>query len=92
MIDLAADRVLRNGDPVHLTPIESRLLFALARQPGQTVSRKQLLRDVWQGDSSGTSQNLKLYILYLRRKIEPDPETPRYLLSVRGWGYRLVSY
>jgi two-component system response regulator RegX3 len=46
---------------------------------------------VWGDDSAGTTQNLKLYILYLRRKIEPEPEQPRYLVTVRGVGYMLSA-
>lgn len=89
-IDLAEQRVLRHGQVVHLTPLEARLLFALAQQPGNTVSHEQLLETVWHGEPSVTLRNLKLYVLYLRRKIEPDPTHPRYLLTSRGTGYRLA--
>ena len=46
---------------------------------------------VWPHDSAGTTQNLKLFVLYLRRKIEPDPEHPKYLITVRGVGYTLAE-
>ncbi len=90
VIDRATRRVLVGGQLVHLTPIEAKLLFTLAEDPGKTFTRKELIRSVWSDDSSGTSQNLKLYILYLRRKIEADPEQPRFLLTVRGTGYALA--
>ncbi len=90
VIDRATRQVLVGGQLVHLTPIEAKLLFTLAEDPGKTFTRKELLLSVWGDDSSGTSQNLKLYILYLRRKIETDPEQPRFLLTVRGTGYALA--
>lgn len=91
IIDREQQQVLLGGQLVRLTPIESRLLFTLAERPGEVFTQRQLLEAVWEGDPSGTSQNLKLYILYLRRKIEPDPEEPRYLLTVRGVGYMLAA-
>jgi two-component system KDP operon response regulator KdpE len=90
VIDRATRRVLVGGQLVHLTPIEAKLLFTLAEDPGKTFTRKDLIGSVWGDDSSGTSQNLKLYTLYLRRKIEADPEQPRFLLTVRGIGYALA--
>jgi two-component system KDP operon response regulator KdpE len=91
IIDQSSQQVLLNGQVVHLTPIELRLLMTLAQQPGKTFTRKELIRAVWGTDSSGTSQNLKLFVLYLRRKIEPNPEEPRFLLTARGFGYTLAT-
>lgn len=91
VIDMAEDRVLLRGQVVQLTPIERKLLWTLASKPGETFGQRELVRAVWEGSSSGTSQNLKLFILYLRRKIEPNPENPRYLQTVRGVGYRLAD-
>ena len=91
VIDLDQQQVLRGGQVVRLTPIESKLLFALASRPGDAFTQRELLDMVWQGDSSGTTQNLKLFILYLRRKIEPDPDEPQFILTVRGTGYRLAA-
>jgi two-component system KDP operon response regulator KdpE len=90
-IDLAERRVLLSGQLVQLTPLEGQLLFTLAEQAGAAVSREELLKAVWPDDPEATYQNLKLYILYLRRKIEPDPAQPRYLMTVRGTGYRLAT-
>ena len=91
IVDLAQQRVLLDGQLVQLTPIETKLMFTLAQQPGETFTSKQLLDMIWEGAPSVTTQNLKLYILYLRRKIEPDPQHPQYLLTVRGQGYRLAA-
>ena len=91
VIDREAGQVLFQGQLVHLTPVEARLLLTLAGQPGKTFTRKELIRAVWGYDPAGTSQNLKLYILYLRLKIEPDPEAPRFLLTARGFGYTLAT-
>jgi two-component system response regulator MtrA len=74
-----------------LTPLEARLLFTLARKPGETFTREELIEAVWGDDPSGNVQSLKLYVLYLRRKIEPDPAEPCYLLTVRGSGYALAT-
>lgn len=90
-IDLAERRALLNGRVLLLTPLESRLLFTLAERAGEVVDRKDLLRNGWPDGAEATVENLKLYVLYLRRKIEPDPAHPRYLLTARGKGYRLVS-
>ena len=91
IIDPREQRVLLKGEVVHLTPIEAKLLFTMAARPGQAFSHRELLQAVWESDSSGTRQNLKLYVLYLRRKIEPDVDEPRYLVTVRGSGYMLAA-
>ncbi len=90
-IDLTERRVLFNGQLVRLTPLEARLLFKLAERPGVAISRQELLAAAWEDDSNATDENLKLYILYLRRKLEPDPTHPRYILTARGIGYQLAA-
>jgi DNA-binding response OmpR family regulator len=90
-IDLAEHRVLFNGQLVRLTPLEARLLFKLAERPGTPISREELLSAAWEDDPKATEENLKLYILYLRRKLEPDPAHPRYILTARGIGYQLAA-
>jgi two-component system KDP operon response regulator KdpE len=88
-IDLAAKRVLRDGIAVHLSPTEWGVLELLARHPGTLVTQQQLLREVW-GPSYGTEGHyLRVYIAHLRRKLEPDPTRPRYLVTEPGRGYVL---
>jgi two-component system, OmpR family, KDP operon response regulator KdpE len=87
-VDLAAHRVLAGDRDVRLTPTEWHLLEVLVRHPGQLVSQRQLLQEVW-GPQYGTEANyLRVYISQLRRKLEPDPLHPRHLLTEPGVGYR----
>jgi two-component system KDP operon response regulator KdpE len=88
-VDLSRSQVFRDGNEVHLTPTEWRLLEALARHPGRLLSQKQLLKDVW-GPAYETETNyLRLYMAQLRRKLEPEPAQPRHLLTEPGLGYRM---
>jgi two-component system KDP operon response regulator KdpE len=91
-IDLAARRVTVQDDgrqvDVRLTPTEWHLLEVLLRNPGKLLSQRQLLVEVW-GPGYETAQgNLRLYMAQLRRKLEPDPARPRFLLNEPGMGYR----
>jgi two-component system KDP operon response regulator KdpE len=87
-VDLAAKRVARDGTDVRLTPTEWGLLEVLVRNRGQLVTQRQLLQGVW-GEQYQTEGNyLRVYIARLRRKLEPDPSRPRYLLTEPGIGYR----
>ena len=93
-VDLAAKRVIRatgeaQGETdVRLTPTEWHLLEALLRNPGKLLSQKQLLNDVWGPGYGNAAGNLRLYMAQLRRKIEPDPARPRWLITEPGMGYR----
>ena len=89
-IDLAAKRVtLASGTDVRLTPTEWQLLEVLARNRGRLITGRQLLQDVW-GPAYGTETNyLRVYMAQLRRKLEPDPARPKYLLTEPGMGYRI---
>jgi two-component system, OmpR family, KDP operon response regulator KdpE len=90
-VDLAAKRVTRDGADVRLTPTEWQLLEILVRNRGRLVTQKQLLQDVW-GPSYGSESNyLRVYIAQLRRKLEPEPSRPRYLLTEPGMGYRFQA-
>jgi two-component system, OmpR family, KDP operon response regulator KdpE len=90
-VDLAAKRVTRDGADVRLTPTEWQLLEILVRSRGRLITQKQLLRDVW-GPSYGSESNyLRVYIAQLRRKLEPEPSRPRYLLTEPGMGYRFQA-
>lgn len=75
---------------VSLTPTEFQLLSALIQDAGRTVNHDTLLRRVWGAEYSNRRDYLKLYIWYLRQKIENDPRTPKRIISERGQGYRLV--
>ncbi|QGN59259.1 response regulator transcription factor [Nostocoides sp. HKS02] len=79
------------GSPVRLTPTEWRLLEVLARTPGHLVTQQELLREVWGPRYGRESNYLRVYANQLRRKLEPDPGRPRYLLTDPGQGYRLVG-
>ncbi|MFU8839918.1 MAG: MtrAB system response regulator MtrA [Nitriliruptoraceae bacterium] len=87
-IDIAAHRVVRDGQVIELTPTEFRLLVELARHPGQVLSREQLLERVWGYDYLGDSRLVDATIQRLRAKVEPDPGTPTIVETVRGVGYR----
>lgn len=76
---------------LHFTPIEYRLLTALARAAGGVATQRQLLREVWGPDHVEDAHYLRVYMRQLREKIEPEPARPRYLLTETGVGYRLVT-
>jgi two-component system KDP operon response regulator KdpE len=87
-VDLAARTVVRGTQPVHLTPIEYRLLCALLAYEGRVLTHRQLLRDVWGPNASNSNHYLRVYMGHLRHKIEHDPARPRHLLTETGVGYR----
>jgi two-component system KDP operon response regulator KdpE len=88
-VDLAAKRVSRDGVPdIHLTPTEWHLLEVLLRNPGKLLTRRQLLTEVWGPGYADAAGNLRLYMTQLRRKLEPDPPRPRWLITEPGMGYR----
>jgi two-component system KDP operon response regulator KdpE len=87
-VDLAARRVKRNGADVHLTPTEWHVLEVLVRHSGRLVTQRQLLKDVWGPHYETETNYLRLYLAQLRRKLEPEPGQPRYLLTEPGMGYR----
>ena len=76
------------GDGIRLTPTEWRLLEALLRSPGRLLSRQQLLAEVWGPGYDRATGNLRLFMTQLRRKLEPDPARPRWLITEPGVGYR----
>lgn len=90
VIDLTARRVTRAGEPVRLTPTEFRLLAALAEQPGQMLTPRDILIKVWGNEYADDVENVKRYIHYLRQKLEDDPEHPKRILNERGFGYFLA--
>jgi two-component system KDP operon response regulator KdpE len=90
-IDLEKQSVHVDGRDVQLTPHEFALLRALAREPGKLMTHQALLREVWGRAYGDESHYLHVYVSQLRRKLEPDPARPRYILTVPGAGYRLAS-
>jgi two-component system KDP operon response regulator KdpE len=87
-IDLAAKRVTREGEEVHLTPTEWHLVEMLVRNEGKLVSQRQLLQEVWGPQYETETNYLRVYLAQIRRKLEPDPSQPRYFITEPGMGYR----
>jgi two-component system KDP operon response regulator KdpE len=87
-VDLADRRVTAGGQEVHLTPTEWGILDVLLRHPGRLVSQRQLLQQVWGPGYERETNYLRVYLAQLRRKLEPDPARPRYLITEPGMGYR----
>jgi len=90
-VDLTRRVVERGGQPVHLTPIEYRLLSVLIANAGKVLTHRQLLKDVWGPAYVEHSHYLRIYMGQLRHKLEQDPARPRYLLTELGVGYRLAG-
>jgi two-component system KDP operon response regulator KdpE len=91
LIDFGARRVLKRGQPLTLTPTEYRLLALLAENAGRTLSHEQLLERVWGPEYVDEPGYVKRYVWYVRQKVEDDPAQPRYVETVRGFGYRLAK-
>ena len=92
-LDPVVNRViLNNGDAVNLTPIEFRLLHCLMRNAGRTLSHDFLLSHAWGYEYEGYSNQIAVYVRRLRSKVENDPANPRYIVTVRGLGYRFEKY
>jgi two-component system KDP operon response regulator KdpE len=90
-VDLAAHIVTRAGSPVRLTPTEWRMLEVLLRNHDRLVTRETLLHDVWGPQYTTDTGYLRLYLAQLRKKLEPVPSSPRYLITEAGMGYRFAS-
>ena len=87
-VDLVARRVWAHGEEVHLTPTEWSILDVLARHPGRLITQRQLLQQVWGPSYERETNYLRVYLAQLRRKLEPEPARPRYLITEPGMGYR----
>jgi len=87
-INFISREVRVRGKPVHLTPKEFSLLGVLARNAGRVLDRTELVREAWGPEYGDAIDSLKLYIHYLRQKVEKDPQQPVYILTSRGVGYR----
>ena len=89
-IDLSAKRVTGSDGDIRLTPTEWHLLEVLARHPDKLVAHRQLLREVWGPQYETETNYLRVHLANLRRKLEPDPARPRYLVTEPGIGYRFT--
>ncbi|HEY3554481.1 MAG TPA: response regulator [Casimicrobiaceae bacterium] len=90
IVDLDRRAATRAGQPLHLTPIEFRLLATLARHLGMVVTHRELLSEVWGPTHANDTHYLRIYAKQLRDKLEADPVRPRYLVTETGVGYRLL--
>ncbi len=89
-VDLAARRITRSAQEIHLTPIEFRLLAVLLNNAGKVLTQRQLLSQVWGPNAVEHSHYLRIYMGHLRQKLELDPARPRHLLTETGIGYRFM--
>ena len=86
-LDLDKRQVFTGNGPQRLTPQLCRLLEVFMRNHEQILSRKFLMKEVWETDYTGDTRTLEVHVCWLRKKIEEDPHNPRYLRTVRGVGY-----
>ncbi len=90
-VDTDAMEVRIGGQPIHLTPIEFKLLYTLMSHAGRPLSRTELFQEVWEYDFIGATNLVEVTIRRLREKVEVDPSNPDYILTVRGAGYKFRS-
>ncbi len=87
-IDVSAHQVTRGSESIPLTPLEFDLLVLLARRPWRAFTREELLAEVWGYQHTSDTRLVNVHVQRLRSKVEPDPESPTLVLTVRGVGYR----
>jgi two-component system KDP operon response regulator KdpE len=90
-IDLRTRQLWRGDELIALTPTEFKLLKVLMSRPGEVLSPEEIVRTVWGPQYAGEVGHVRRYIWHLRRKIEPDPDSPRYIFNERGFGYRFQA-
>jgi two-component system alkaline phosphatase synthesis response regulator PhoP len=90
-VDFRKAEVVRAGQPVSLSAKEFQLLRYLVRQRGATLSRDELLNEVWGYDAMPSTRTVDVHVAWLRRKLEPSPARPRYILTRHGLGYKFVG-
>jgi two-component system, OmpR family, response regulator RegX3 len=90
-IDLGRHEVMVDGERVHLTLSEFKVLSLLAEQPERVISRRELMQHLWASEHVGDEHACEVHISNLRRKIERDPTEPQRLVTVRGMGYKLIA-
>jgi two-component system KDP operon response regulator KdpE len=91
-IDFSRNEVFLSGKRVQLTPTEYRLLYQLVSNPGRVMTTESLLTRVWGWEYREEQHYVRLYVSYLRQKIESDPSHPKYILTEKGLGYRFVDF
>jgi two-component system, OmpR family, KDP operon response regulator KdpE len=91
VIDRERFRVVRDGQEVRLTPKEFELLIYLAQHPGRVLTHRAILRAIWGPHAAGQPEHLRVLVGSLRKKIEPDPSSPRYILTEPWVGYRFAD-
>jgi DNA-binding response OmpR family regulator len=92
MIDLSRRQVWAREEPVDLTATEFEILSLLAAHPGWVYSRQQIMQQLWDGDFYGEARSADVHIQRIRKKVEHDPQNPRYIQTVRGIGYRFAEF
>ncbi len=85
-------KVIARGQEIHLRPTEHRLLYQLVSNAGRLITHQNILSHVWGPEYRDEDHYVRLYITYLRQKIEPDPRNPKYILAERGLGYRFKEF
>ena len=90
-VDLSLRAVHKGGEPIHLTPIEYRLLTLLIANSGKVLTHRQILREVWGPSHTEDGHYVRVYMGHLRQKLEEDPAQPRHILTETAVGYRLVQ-
>ena len=90
-LDLAAHRAFQGDRELHLTAKEFDLLRVLVRDAGSVVARETLMREVWDSDPTGSTKTLDMHVSWLRRKLGDDANSPRYISTVRGMGFRFET-
>lgn len=91
MIDTDGCRVMKNDKEIGLTAREFEILRYLAENLGRVISRERLYETVWGEDSFGCDNTMMVHIRHLREKLEEDPATPQYIITMKGLGYKLVN-
>ena len=91
VIDHARRKVAKDGQPIHLTPIEFKIVALLSQSAGRVLTRDFIITRVWGGHHEGDDQILRVYMANIRRKLEDNPADPRYILTEVGVGYRMIE-
>jgi two-component system, OmpR family, alkaline phosphatase synthesis response regulator PhoP len=90
-VDLLKREVRSQNETASLTAKEFEVLALLASSPGRVYSREQIMRHLWDGDFFGEARAADVHVQHIRKKVEPDPQNPRYVLTVRGAGYKFAD-